>query len=133
MPGKDAPGGDEKAWGHLDPTPHPTPHPTPTHTLSQVRPARHRLNLLFPLTPPLLLPLIRSALRGTAYIHHLIGDGSLGEQYAHAFGALPFRGHRQRLDRYDETDFETYVAASIFLLTPTPTPTAPTPKTQPKP
>ena len=30
--------------------------------------------------------------------------------YAHAFGALPFRGHRQRLDRYDEADFDSYVA-----------------------
>ena len=75
-----------------------------------------------------------SALRGTAYIHHLIGDGSLGEQYAYAFGALPFRGHRQRLDRYDETDFETYVAAPVSLLTPTPTPTpAPTPNPNPSP
>ena len=50
-----------------------------------------------------------SVLRETALIHSLVGDGSLGDQFAHAFGSLPFRGHRQRLDRYDETDFETYV------------------------
>ena len=52
-----------------------------------------------------------------ASIHHLIGDGSLGEQYAHAFGALPFRGHRQRLDRYDETDYENLTPTLTLTLT----------------
>ena len=49
------------------------------------------------------------ALRPTATIHHLVGDGSLGEHYKTAFGSMPFRGHRQRLDRYDAQDFETFV------------------------
>jgi hypothetical protein len=45
----------------------------------------------------------------TAAIHHLVDDGSLGKEYDKPFGVLPFRGHRQRLDRYDEEDFEGYV------------------------
>ena len=50
-----------------------------------------------------------SQLRATAAIHHLVGDGSLGPQYEKPWGVLPFRGHRQRLDRYDESDFDAYV------------------------
>jgi len=48
-------------------------------------------------------------LRSTAAIHHLTADGSLGPQYDKPWGVLPFRGHRQRLDRYDEIDFAEYV------------------------
>ena len=44
-------------------------------------------------------------LRRTAAIYHLTADGSLGPQYAQPWGVVPFRGHRQRLDRYDDEDF----------------------------
>jgi hypothetical protein len=50
-----------------------------------------------------------SLLRATAAIHHLVADGSLGKQFEQPWGVLPFRGHRQRLDRYDEEDFAAYV------------------------
>ena len=48
-----------------------------------------------------------SALQPTANIHHLIGDDAFDN--GKAFGSMPFRGHRQRLDRYDDTDFSTFV------------------------
>ena len=35
-----------------------------------------------------------------AAIHHMVGDN--------VTGVKPFRGHRQRLDRYDEIDFDDY-------------------------
>ena len=54
-----------------------------------------------------------SALRsGGAMIHHLASDGSLGKEYEIAGGAVaPFRGHPQRLDRYDEADFAAFASA----------------------
>lgn len=50
-----------------------------------------------------------SLLRNSAAIHHLVADGSHGKQYEQPWGVLPFRGHRQRLDRYDDEDFAAYV------------------------
>ena len=47
-------------------------------------------------------------LRATALIHHLVSDGALGAQYHNPEGVRPFHSHRQRLDRYDETDFGEY-------------------------
>ena len=46
--------------------------------------------------------------RQRATIHHLVADGGLGAWYDHPPGTKPFRGHRQRLDRYDEIDFDDY-------------------------
>ena len=48
------------------------------------------------------------ALRSTAAIYHLVPDGSLGPQFEAPVGVKPFRGHRQRLDRYDEVDFDGF-------------------------
>ena len=47
-------------------------------------------------------------LQSTARIYHLTADGSLGKQYDQPYGVVPFRGHRQRLDRYDEEDFDSH-------------------------
>ena len=49
-------------------------------------------------------------LRPTAFISHLMSDGALGKRYEEPPGVKPFKGHRQRLDRYDETDFDSYTA-----------------------
>ena len=43
-----------------------------------------------------------------AAIFHLSSDGTLGKAFETANGTVPFRGHRQRLDRYDEADFEAH-------------------------
>ena len=44
-----------------------------------------------------------------ALVHHITGgDAALGPQHAEPRGIKPFRGHRQRLDRYDEVDFDDY-------------------------
>ena len=63
-----------------------------------------------------------SRLRDTAMIHHLVEDGSLGPQFAHPDGVVPFRGHRQRLDRYDEEDFarhqEVMKSIGLWLVPP---------------
>ena len=48
------------------------------------------------------------ALRPTAAIYHLVPDGTLGTQFESPIGVKPFRGHRQRLDRYDEADFDAH-------------------------
>lgn len=40
-----------------------------------------------------------AALEPAAAIHHIAGDGSLGEGFSNPIGVKPFRGHRQRLDR----------------------------------
>eukprot|EP00322_Chrysochromulina_rotalis_P018224 CAMPEP_0115839308 /NCGR_PEP_ID=MMETSP0287-20121206/6186_1 /TAXON_ID=412157 /ORGANISM="Chrysochromulina rotalis, Strain UIO044" /LENGTH=395 /DNA_ID=CAMNT_0003292879 /DNA_START=57 /DNA_END=1244 /DNA_ORIENTATION=+ len=46
--------------------------------------------------------------RHQAFIHHLVADGTLGKWYEEPWGVLPFRGHRQRLDRYDQLDFDAH-------------------------
>ena len=51
------------------------------------------------------------AIQSTAAIHHLVGDGALGKGYESPAGTKPFRGHRQRLDRYDDVDFADYTKA----------------------
>ena len=35
-----------------------------------------------------------------------VGDGGVGKEFEQPDGVVPFRGHRQRLDRYDELDFD---------------------------
>lgn len=47
-------------------------------------------------------------LRSNAAIHHLVADGTLGAQYHNPEGVKPFHSHRQRLDRYDDSDFAEY-------------------------
>ena len=49
-------------------------------------------------------------LRATAAIHHLMADGSLGDSFHNPPGVKPFVAHRQRLDRYDDTDFSAYTS-----------------------
>ena len=48
--------------------------------------------------------------RSAAFIWHLVHDGTLGAWYEApwARGVAPFRGHRQRLDRYDAIDFDAH-------------------------
>ena len=47
-----------------------------------------------------------------ALVHHITGgDAALGPQHAEPPGLRRFRGHRQRLDRYDEVDFDDYERA----------------------
>ena len=48
--------------------------------------------------------------RAGALIHHLVADGTLGKWYEAPWGVMPFRGHRQRLDRYDADDFDAHRA-----------------------
>jgi len=43
-----------------------------------------------------------------ALLYHLVADGTLGAWYETPDGVVPFRGHRQRLDRYDATDFDAH-------------------------
>lgn len=53
-------------------------------------------------------PILKSA----AYIHHIVGgDAALGPEHANPPGLKPSRGPRQRLDRYDDEDFDGYEAA----------------------
>ena len=43
-----------------------------------------------------------------ALLYHLVADGTLGAWYETSDGVVPFRGHRQRLDRYDAADFDAH-------------------------
>lgn len=43
-----------------------------------------------------------------AAIHHIVGDGGLGPGFENPEWTKPFPGHRQRLDRYDDSDFASY-------------------------
>lgn len=47
--------------------------------------------------------------RATARVHHIVqGDAALGPEHAEPPGVKPSRGPRQRLDRYDDKDFDDY-------------------------
>jgi hypothetical protein len=51
-------------------------------------------------------------LRATARVHHIVqGDAALGPEHAEPPGIKPSRGPRQRLDRYDDKDFDDYEGA----------------------
>ena len=61
------------------------------------------------------------ALAPTALIYHItIGCPQERAPCASA-GVRPFKGNRQRLDRYDETDYENLTLTLTLTLTPTPT------------
>lgn len=51
-------------------------------------------------------------LKSTAFVYHIVGgDAALGTEHANPPGIKPSRGPRQRLDRYDEIDFDDYESA----------------------
>ena len=82
----------------------------PTSVLSNqttlTRLSRYELQLAF--LPYASFPRVGSweRVKATAAIWHLTGDGGVGKEFEQPDGVVPFRGHRQRLDRYDELDFD---------------------------
>ena len=87
---------------------------TTIFTLRHPRSCEHPACLRAGFLPHDLFPRFGSwpLLRNRAIIHHIVGgDAALGPQHAAPPGIKPARAPRQRLDRYDEIDFDTYEAA----------------------